>query len=229
VAMLEAYSTQLFWLQLSSLSALYLIALFKQEFKMELTHLLALSSFALISSATPGPNNIMLMTSGANIGFYRTIPHMLGIILGFILMLLLVGLGLMQLFTALPLLQTGLQWVCFVYLFYLAYKIATSSTVTNDQQGYQAMSFLAAANFQWVNPKAWSMALSAITIYSVGLDNLYATVLIATIFAITYLPSACLWIFAGQKLQKILSDPINLKRFNYAMAALLVISMLFSL
>ncbi|MCP4324477.1 MAG: LysE family translocator [Psychromonas sp.] len=196
---------------------------------MEFTHLLALSTFALISSATPGPNNIMLMTSGANIGFARTIPHMLGIILGFTLMVLLVGLGLMKLFSAVPLLQTALQCICFIYLFYLAYKIATSSTVTNEQQGYQAMSFLAAANFQWVNPKAWSMALSAITIYSTGLDNLYATIIIAAIFAFTYLPSACLWIIAGQKLQKVLSNPANLKRFNYTMAALLIVSMLFSL
>ncbi len=155
---------------------------------MELTHLLALTTFAFISSATPGPNNIMLMTSGANIGFTRTIPHMLGIILGFSLMILLVGLGLMQLFNALPALQTGLQWICFGYLFYLAFKIATSSAVKSDKESYQAMSFLAAANFQWVNPKAWSMALSAITLYSSGMDNLYATLIIATTFAFTYRP-----------------------------------------
>ena len=196
---------------------------------MELTHLLALSTFAIISSATPGPNNIMLMTSGANIGFYRTIPHMLGIILGFTLMLLLVGLGLMQLFAAVPLLQTALQYFCFSYLVYLAYKIATSNVVNNEQQGYQAMSFFAAVNFQWINPKAWSMVLSAITIYSTGMNNLYAVLIIAIIFVFAYLPSACLWIFAGKKLQKVLSRPTNLKRFNYAMAGLLVASMLFSI
>ena len=193
---------------------------------MELTHLLSLISFALISSATPGPNNIMLMTSGANIGFYRTIPHMLGIILGFTIMLTLVGFGLMQLFSNFPLLQTILQWASLLYLLYLAYKIATSSTVNNGEQSYQAMSFLAAANFQWINPKAWSMALSAITLYSSGLESIYAVLLIATVFFIAYLPSACLWILAGQKLHKILSKPANLKLFNYAMAALLITSVL---
>lgn len=196
---------------------------------MELTHLFALSTFAIISSVTPGPNNIMLMTSGANVGFYRTIPHMLGIVLGFTLMVLLVGLGLMKLFIAVPILQVALQWFCLAYLFYLAYKIATSSTINNDQQGYQAMSFFAAANFQWINPKAWSMALTAITLYSSEVDNLYPVLIIATVFCFAYLPSACLWVFAGQKLQNLLSSPTNLKLFNYTMAGLLVISMLLSL
>jgi threonine/homoserine/homoserine lactone efflux protein len=196
---------------------------------MEYSHLLALSTFALIGSITPGPNNIMLMTSGANIGFYRTIPHMFGILIGFTLMVIVVGLGLIQLLSAYPLLATTLQWACVVYLLYLAYKIATSHNMSRDNDAYQPMGILAAASFQWLNPKSWSMALSAITLYSADINSLYAVYIIAAIYCIIYIPSACLWVFAGQKMQKILSKPTNLKYFNYTMASLLVVSMFFSI
>jgi threonine/homoserine/homoserine lactone efflux protein len=196
---------------------------------MEYSHLLALSTFALIGSITPGPNNIMLMTSGANIGFYRTIPHMLGIIIGFTLMVLVVGFGVMQLLSAYPMLETTLQWVCLTYLLYLAYKIATSHNVKHENAVYKPMSIKAAAGFQWINPKAWSMALSAITIYSAGINSLYAVYIIAAIYCVVYIPSACLWVFAGQKMQKTLSNPKNLRYFNYTMASLLIISMLLSI
>lgn len=196
---------------------------------MEYSHLLALSTFALIGSITPGPNNIMLMTSGANIGFYRTIPHMFGILIGFTLMVIVVGLGLMQLLSAYPLLETILQWACVAYLLYLAYKIATSHNIGSDGDAYKPMGVLAAASFQWINPKSWSMALSAITIYSTGINSLYAVYIIAAIYCIIYIPSACLWVFAGQRMQKVLSKPTNLKYFNYSMASLLVGSMFFSI
>jgi threonine/homoserine/homoserine lactone efflux protein len=196
---------------------------------MEYSHLLALSGFALIGSITPGPNNIMLMTSGANVGFYRTIPHMLGIIIGFTLMVIVVGLGMIQLLKANPMLETTLQWACLAYLLYLAYKIATSHNVKNDNAIYKPMGIVAAASFQWINPKGWSMALSAITIYSAGINSLYAVYIIAAIYCVVYIPSACLWVFAGQKMQKTLSNPNNLKYFNYSMASLLIISMLLSI
>ncbi|WP_022941823.1 LysE family translocator [Psychromonas hadalis] len=196
---------------------------------MEYSHLLALSTFALIGSITPGPNNIMLMTSGANIGFYRTIPHMLGILFGFSFMIILVGLGLMQILTSYPTLQSTLQGLCLAYLLYLAYKIATSNNLDNNQPHYKPMSLLSAAGFQWINPKGWSLALSALTLYSSGMNSHYAVYIIAAVFFVAYIPSACLWVFAGQKMQKMLSDPKNLKGFNYSMASLLVLSLFFSI
>lgn len=196
---------------------------------MEVSHLIALLMFALISSLSPGPNNIMLMASGANIGFYRTIPHILGIISGYSVMLILVGLGLMPLFQQYPLIQNSLQILCLLYLFYLSYKIATSNTEGSQGKLFKPMSFLAAAGFQWINPKGWSMALSAITLYGSELNYALAIVIIAGVFMVVNIPSACIWTIAGQKCQHLLADPLRLKVFNYSMASLLVASVGFSL
>ncbi len=124
-----------------------------------------LVAFAFVSTFTPGPNNIMLMTSGANVGFWRTIPHMLGVTFGFSVMVLLVGVGLTGLFQAYPVLQQILHVACLVYLVYLAIKIARSTPANKNHQ-YKPMSFLSAAMFQWVNPKGWSMALTAVSVYN---------------------------------------------------------------
>jgi threonine/homoserine/homoserine lactone efflux protein len=196
---------------------------------MEYSHLIALSTFALIGSITPGPNNIMLMASGANIGFYRSIPHIIGIMIGFTAMILVLGFGLIQLLNAYPLLEISLQWGCLTYLLYLAYKIANSHNIKNDDYNYKPMGIIAAVGFQWINPKGWSMALSAITIYSTGINSLYAVYIIAAVHCVVYIPSACLWVFAGQKMQTILSKPNNLKYFNYSMASLLIVSMFFNI
>ncbi len=127
--------------------------------------LVAFVLFAFVSSITPGPNNTMLLSSGVNFGFNRTVPHMLGISCGFAVMVLAVGLGLGAVFKAYPLLYTVLRYAGAAYLLYLAYKIATSGPVrdTGGQEG-RPMSFLAAAAFQWVNPKAWVMAIGAIVV-----------------------------------------------------------------
>ncbi|MBP4034383.1 LysE family translocator [Aeromonas sp. PrichA-15] len=132
---------------------------------MEYHQLGALALFAFVSTFTPGPNNIMLMTSGANVGFKRTIPHMLGITFGFGAMLILVGIGLMSLFNAYPITHSILKVLSLSYLLYLTYKIATSGK-TEAKHDFRPMSFLGAVAFQWVNPKGWSMALTAITVYS---------------------------------------------------------------
>ena len=195
---------------------------------MEFSHLLALLIFAFISSLSPGPNNIMLMTSGANIGFYKTIPHILGIIAGYSVMLLLIGLGLMPLFQQYPLIQNTLQILCLLYLLFLAYKIATSNVLNSNKKQFKAMSFLAAAGFQWLNPKGWSMALSAMTLYGSELNYAMAIAVITGVFAVVNIPSACIWTIAGQKSQRLLADPKRLKVFNYSMASLLVTSVGFS-
>ena len=190
---------------------------------MEYQQLIALITFAFVSTVSPGPNNIMLMTSGANVGFMRTIPHMLGITFGFSLMVALVGFGLMGLFTAYPIVQQGLRIASMLYLLYLAVKIAKSKPMTNQASDYKPMSFLSAASFQWVNPKAWTMALTAISVYATSADP-QDILLVSLIFGLVNVPSVSLWTTAGKQLQGILQAPTKIKIFNYSMASLLVFS-----
>ena len=128
--------------------------------------LAALSVFAFVSSITPGPNNLMLMASGANFGFTRSIPHMLGIGIGFTVMVVLVGLGLIQIFDTVPYSYTALKIFSVLYMSWLAWKIANAAAPEGGQAGGTPLTFLQAAAFQWVNPKAWAMALTAITAYA---------------------------------------------------------------
>jgi len=193
--------------------------------KMEYQQFFALISFAFVSTVSPGPNNIMLMTSGANVGFIRTIPHMLGVVLGFSLMVVLIGVGLMGIFAAYPLVHQILQLACIAYIFYLAMKIAMSRIVSNSSSNYKPMSFLAAVYFQWVNPKAWTMALTAISVYNVT-ATWKGVLLVSLVFAAINIPSVSIWTVAGQQLQVLLTNPSRIKYFNYAMATLLLASTL---
>lgn len=179
---------------------------------MDYTYLFALITFAFVGAFTPGPNNIMLMTSGANVGFVRTIPHMLGVIFGFAFMLILVGFGLIQIFQTYPQLEFILQMVSAIYLSYLAYKIARSEPINSDNRDYKPMSFLAAASFQWVNPKGWSMALSVMSIYATSSD-MFSVLLIAFVFICINVPTVSFWTVAGKELQKRLKTPKHLKFF----------------
>jgi threonine/homoserine/homoserine lactone efflux protein len=189
---------------------------------MEQTTLAALSAFALVSSITPGPNNMMLMASGANFGLRRTVPHALGVGVGFTLMIVLVGVGLMGLFDLFPILNTMLKVVSVAYLLWLAWKIANAAAPGEGESPRgKPMSFVQAMLFQWVNPKAWSMALSAIALYAPD-RNFAAVLLVALIFGIINLPSTSLWAVMGQVLRGWLSSPARLKAFNWTMAALLV-------
>ena len=130
---------------------------------MNIETLAALCTFAFASSVTPGPNNLMLMTSGANFGVWRTIPHLLGVVFGFVLMVILVGTGLIQIFEAYPVSHDILRFCSIVYLSYLAWKIATAKPGATKSVGTPITS-LQAALFQWVNPKAWAMALTAVAV-----------------------------------------------------------------
>ena len=190
----------------------------------------ALMLFALVSSITPGPNNLMLMSSGANFGFRRTLPHMIGVSVGFLVMLVLVGIGVMQLFDIIPYSFEVLRVACLLYLCYLAYRIATSSHVVREQQSSQAkpFSFIQAVLFQWVNPKAWTMALSAISVYAPSRD-VAAVVIVGVVFVLVNLPCIGSWTIAGQKLSVWLHSAARLRIFNMIMATLLVCSVLPSL
>ena len=189
---------------------------------MDQTTLAALSAFALVSSITPGPNNMMLMASGANFGLRRTVPHALGVGFGFTLMIVLVGIGLMGLFDLYPLLNTILKVVSVAYLLWLAWKIANAAAPATDGTARgKPMTFVQAMLFQWVNLKAWTMALSAIALYAPD-RNFGAVLLVAVVFGVVNLPSTSLWAVMGQVLRGWLSSPARLRAFNWTMAALLV-------
>lgn len=183
----------------------------------------ALVTFAFVTVITPGPNNLMLMASGTNFGFVRTIPHMLGVGLGFPLMVVCVGLGVMQVFDLWPLSYTLLKAVSVAYLLYLAWKIANAAPPKSAEGPAEGkpLTFLQSATFQWVNPKAWSMALSAITLYATGRD-LTAVLWVAGTYVACGTISTTSWTVLGQQLRRFLKNPGRLRVFNWVMAALLV-------
>ena len=185
----------------------------------------ALSVFAFASSITPGPNNLMLMNSGANFGFKLTIPHLLGVGLGFTMMVMLVGFGIMQLFDAYPTSYTVLKVLSIGYLLFLAYKMATiTSSLESKQTKAKPMSFMQAVLFQWVNPKAWTMALTAISVYAPD-KSLIAVLVVAIVFGLINFPCITFWIVLGKKMKRFLTNEKRLKAFNITMAFLLVSSL----
>lgn len=185
----------------------------------------ALLGYAFVTSVTPGPNNMMLMASGANFGFQRTIPHMLGISLGHALMVFLVGMGLAGLIYSISGALIVLKIASVFYMLWLAWKIAGSAAPAEGKSAARPFNFLQAAAFQWVNPKAWAMALGATSAYVTD-HGVAAYLLVAIVFACVNLPSVSLWAYAGQKMRLILSNPTRLRVFNYTMAGLLILSLL---
>ena len=185
---------------------------------------LALLGFAFVTSVTPGPNNMMLLTSGVNFGFRRTVPHMLGISMGHALMVFLVGLGLAGVFTAWPLALTVLKVASVAYMLWLAWKIAHAGAPGEGRVKPQPMTFLQAAAFQWVNPKAWAMALGAVSAYVVE-PSAWAYAAVAGAFALVNLPSVSVWAGGGQAVRRWLDGPGRLRAFNWTMAGLLVLSL----
>jgi threonine/homoserine/homoserine lactone efflux protein len=189
---------------------------------MDLALLPALLAFAFVSSITPGPNNLMLLASGANFGVRRSVPHMLGISVGHSFMVVVVGLFLMGVFHAVPALHTALTVASVLYLLWLAWKIAHSAPKDGTARA-APFTFWQAAAFQWVNPKAWYMAIGAITLYA-G-ETAGGVLLVALIFAATNLPSISVWTVLGQQMRRFLGTPARLRAFNWTMAALLVLSL----
>jgi len=191
---------------------------------MSLDILIALISFSFVSSITPGPNNIMLMTSGANFGLRRTLPHLMGVSIGFVVMVLLVGVGVMQIFTLFPVTYIILKVISIAYLLYLAYRIAVSASLTSKQsESAKPLTFIQAALFQWVNPKAWTMALMAITLFA-PTQELHLVAIIAAVFGLVNIPCVSAWTILGRSMNKLLKNQRNLHIFNIVMAILLVAS-----
>ncbi|MEM9241967.1 MAG: LysE family translocator [Pseudomonadota bacterium] len=185
----------------------------------------ALFTFALVTAGTPGPNNLMLMASGANFGFRRTLPHMLGIGLGFPTMILLVGAGIMHVFDLFPVSYTVLKVFSVIYLVYLAWKIANAAAPDGAEVAGKPLTFVQSAAFQWVNPKAWSMALSAITLYAASRD-LAAVIWVAGVYVLVSCISTTSWTVLGQQMRRLLTHPARLRAFNMLMAVLLMATLI---
>ena len=193
---------------------------------MKLEILLSLIGFAFATSATPGPNTLMLLASGVNHGFRKTIPHMMGIGVGFLALLLCVGFGLGALLEQVPTLYLALKFAGGAYLVYLAWRIAVSRSIgEGGKSGSRPMSFVEAAAFQWVNPKAWVMAIAAMATFTSAANLTWSTILVAFVFFFVNIPSASIWTVSGAMLRDWLSHPVRLKVFNISMAILLVVSL----
>lgn len=188
---------------------------------------LSLVMFAMVSTITPGPNNIMIMSSGLNYGIRRSLPHWFGIFLGFPIMTLAVGLGLGQAFVQWPWLHSVIKVLGISYLLFLAYKIAMTKTQSHQSKNSQPLTFMQAALFQWVNPKAWVMAIGALATFTTLEWSMFQqALLISLAFIMVGIPGTGLWLFAGSLLQQLLKQPAYQRAFNYTMAVLLVLSLI---
>lgn len=181
--------------------------------------------FAVVSSATPGPNNLMLMASGSIHGLKPTVPHMAGVVLGFGAMTFLIGLSVAEVSKVLPWLYPLLRWGAAAYIFYIAYRMATAKGAGTARTNIKPMTFLRAVAFQWINPKAWVMALGAVTTYAAQGRILADAALIAAVFMLVNVPCALTWTAFGVNIRRWLKKPHHLKAFNWTMAALLVASL----
>lgn len=201
---------------------------------MEFSLLLAISLFAFVMSVTPGPNNIMLLASGAQFGYQKTLPHVFGILLGIACLLASVLLGLGAVLTRYPEFYDLLKVLGSVYLFWLAWKITTASTepssVNNDQAKTKPMSLLGAACFQFVNPKAWAMCVGSISTFTLTGDQYIESGLwIMLCFAINGFIAISLWAYLGVGIAQRLTTTKRKKYFNYTMGAMTVGTLFFIL
>ncbi|RAH97085.1 hypothetical protein DLJ53_30945 [Acuticoccus sediminis] len=185
--------------------------------------LLALITFALATSWSPGPNNFMLASSGATFGFWRTIPHVLGVVIGFPIMLFIVTLGLGEVFRTQPAVRDVVVWVGLVVMLYLALRIATQR-VGIARDAARPLGFLTVSAFQWVNPKAWVMSIGVAATFASGLAPTREAAATALVFVVSGSTSASGWAAAGAALQRILGHGMRLRVFNVTMGLLLAAS-----
>ncbi|MBU4611218.1 LysE family translocator [Achromobacter sp. GG226] len=187
--------------------------------------LLPLIAFTFTMSVTPGPNNVMLTASGVNFGFRRTVPHMVGISTGVVIMVLAIGMGLGTVFQTWPQVHIVMKYLGAAYLLYLAWRIAVAGGPAGAAAGARPMSLLGAAAFQWVNPKAWMMVVGAVAAFAPAQDYYHHVARIALVMAVVGLPTIALWAGAGTLLRGLLQNPHAMRSFNIVMALLLVASL----
>jgi len=193
---------------------------------MSLQTLIAVLIFSTVMAFTPGPNNAMLASSGSRFGLARTLPHAAGVTLGFPVMIFLVGLGLASILLASPLLQLGMKSISCAYLLWMAFQIARSDSTKESRGKDKPLTFLQAAAFQWINPKAWLMAVGAISAYTTASGRLYLEVaIIAAVSLVVSIFSTLTWAAFGAGIRRWLRSHTALRLFNIAMALSLVASM----
>ncbi len=193
---------------------------------MTFEHFVALQLFAAIAAYTPGPNNTLLMASGVNFGFRRSLPLVFGVAFGFPLMIGLVGLGLGRVFETYTALYIALKYAGAAYMLYLAWKIATSQPsgggATTEAK---PLSFLQMALFQWINPKGWIMAITALSAYTSASSYYTGVAVVVATFVFMGLTSAIAWALFGAGLARLMSDPRYFRIINIGLAVLLVASL----
>ena len=187
---------------------------------MDLQTLLALAGFAFATTWTPGPNNMMLASSGATFGWRPTVPHAMGVALGFPLMVFLIALGLGEVFHRVALLKTVLTWAGFAVMLWLAWRIANAGAARAKART-RPLHFHEAAAFQWINPKAWAMAIGVSATYAHGGDPLAEAALIAAVFVAAGLSSSQTWAAFGAGIGRALGVGARLRAFNVTMGLLL--------
>ncbi len=185
----------------------------------------AFAVFAFVASITPGPNNAMLMASGANFGLRASLPHMAGVAFGFVLLLIAVGAGLGGLFAAYPVLHRIIGWAGAAYLLVLAVRIALSDKLSAGKGGARPLRFVQAVSFQPVNPKAWAMAVGAMTTYAPQTHYLANASVVTALFSLINIPCIAAWTMFGVAMRRFLDRPAVLRAFNIGMGLLLALSL----
>jgi len=184
----------------------------------------ALISYYFVMFATPGPNNAMLTASGIKFGFKKTLPHLFGIPFGHTIQISLVCFGLGTLFQKFPIIQFYLKWICFAYLLYLGWQIV-GSLANNEKETGRPLKFYEAALFQFVNPKAWIVALTASTAFFPNEESfIVATTFVAVTAPFICFPSICLWTLFGASVRSIIKNSKIKKIIEYLLAVLLVVT-----
>lgn len=200
-------------------------------FDLNSSTLSAAALFAMATSITPGPNNTMLLASGVNFGWARTLPHLAGVSGGLLFILLLGALGIQQWLFQLHWLHETVKWLGAIYLSHLAWRLFRTDASAPSGQPPQAkpMTFLEAAVFQWVNPKVWAMVFGFFSTYVPAQASLPAAITLCVLFALVNLPCVGLWAFAGDRLNHWLRAGQRLKRFNRMMGIFLLGSVIVAL
>lgn len=185
----------------------------------------AFAVFAFVAAATPGPNNLLLLTSGLRVGLWRTMPFIFGISVGFSALLVAVGYGLGQLFERFPAVQLAFKAVGTAYFLYLAWTLLRPSRA-RDAEDRRDLGFWAGVAFQAVNPKAWLMCITAVALYLPQSWNAATLALMVATFVVLGLPANVAWAGIGRLLRSLVSNARRMRVFNAVMAALLVLSIL---
>lgn len=192
------------------------------------TMLLSIFSFAIATAFSPGPNNLMLLSSGLTFGYKKTIPHILGVMVGFPIMVIAIGLGVERVFEVFPKLYDILKVLGLAYLFWMAWQIANSGkSMSGTDKRQKPFTFIQAVLFQWLNPKAWIMAITATTSFTISSSHLFVQIMIISfVYLLVGVGSTNAWALGGLLLQRVISSEGRVKIFNVVMAILIVFSVL---